>query len=140
MSNLIGDARRQKRDELAKEFVMELLRKARPMSMNAGICTSMAASAYRLADCMLLASTMPTAVEAQVEPAPKRFITENPQSVYGDGLWVNVNLDLDDKFLKPSFVTLHDTVKIIRSDDSVLIFNAGEPADWADVKSFRKVG
>jgi hypothetical protein len=146
MTTPIGDAHRQKRDELAKDFVMELLRKARPMSMDLKVCASMTASAYRLADCMLAASGMPTPISAEMMPVelerPKRFITHEPRSVYNDGLWVNVNLDLPGEFSMPSFVEQGDMVKIIRADDSTLVFKAGDNSvvSWANVKSFRKLG
>jgi len=141
----IGDAHRQKRDELAKDFVMELLRKARPMSMDLKVCASMTASAYRLADCMLAASGMSTPISAEIMPAelerPKRFITHEPRSIYNDGLWVNVNLDLPGEFSMPSFVELGDTVKAIYEDDKEVISKAGDARiDWPCVKSFRKLG
>lgn len=145
MTTPIGDTHRQKRDELAKDFVMELLRKARPMSMDVETCAKMTAAAYRLADCMLAASNMPTPISAKIAPTeaeqPKRFITQNPRTVYNDGLWVNVNLNVDGKFSQPSFVEPADTVKILRKDGSELIFKASDQCvSWANVKSFRKLG
>lgn len=135
----------EKRDALAKEFVMELLRKARPMSMDLVTCTKMTAAAYRLADCMMLASTiMPTEepVAPVVEGKKLRFITQNPRTVYNDGLWVNVNLDIEGKFSRPSFVEPEDPVKVVyATDDTEHISKANDPRiNWANVKSFRKLG
>lgn len=146
----------KRRDVLAQDYVMEMLRKSRPQSMDMVTCVKFAQAAYRLADAMLITGRITPTVEVistvehpktmpmpTVKPtAEKRFITHEPRTVYNDGLWVNVNLDLPGEFSMPSFVEPGDTIKIIRTEgEGQHIFKVGdEQVCWSNVESFRKLG